>query len=222
VRTIEAVVWDMDGTLFDSSEVVPAAYSDAVVAAGLPPVESSIVVAAYPLGAPAVLLGSLLGGGLASESDLAAYHASLARRAIALAVYAGMLEALDALKGAVVMAVFTGGSTQGADVLLSAAGIRDRFEVVVGGDQVVNPKPAPDGLLLACQQLGVPAKATAYVGDSALDLRCARNAGSIAVAAGWGHQYDPDEPCDLRATSPNNVLSLVFNSDSDDEESLST
>ena len=67
--------------------------------------------------------------------------------------------------------------------MLAAAGIDDRFRVVVAGDDVGRPKPAPDGLLLAQRQLGVTAGATAYVGDAEVDLDCADAAGSLGVHA---------------------------------------
>src|SRR2546422_557820 len=56
-----AVVFDMDGTLFDSTACVTAAYRDAVVAAGGPSYTATEIVAAYPLGPPARILGHLLG-----------------------------------------------------------------------------------------------------------------------------------------------------------------
>jgi phosphoglycolate phosphatase/AHBA synthesis associated protein len=93
--------------------------------------------------------------------------------------------------------------------MLAAAGIRDQFDVVIGGNEVAQPKPAPDGLLLACERLDVSPLSVAYVGDSRLDVRCARAAGSLAVAAAWGHQFDADEPCDVRATSPVDIAQLV-------------
>ncbi|WP_245718943.1 hypothetical protein [Micromonospora rhizosphaerae] len=47
------------------------------------------------------------------------------------------------------------------------------------------------------------------VRDSPLDLRAARRIGALAVAAGWGHQYDPSEPADLTADRPLNLRSLL-------------
>jgi phosphoglycolate phosphatase-like HAD superfamily hydrolase len=49
----------------------------------------------------------------------------------------------------------------------------------------------------------------AYVGDAPVDLQAARRSGAIAVAAGWGHLYSPDEPADLVAARPNDLLELV-------------
>ncbi len=93
--------------------------------------------------------------------------------------------------------------------MLSASGLARHFRVVVGGDQVDHVKPAPDGLLEASRLLGVPAEAVAYVGDSPHDVACARAAGSLAVAAGWGELFDPSVEADVVLSDPLEVLGLV-------------
>lgn len=60
------------------------------------------------------------------------------------------------------------------------------FEVLVGSDDVTVHKPDPHPLLHAARLMGVPAEKCAYVGDSPHDMRAARAAGMVAVAATWG------------------------------------
>jgi phosphoglycolate phosphatase-like HAD superfamily hydrolase len=93
--------------------------------------------------------------------------------------------------------------------MLAAAGIDARFGVVVAGDEVDRPKPAPDGLLLALRQLGVPAEATAYVGDAEVDLDCANAAGSLGVHARWGARAGVRAGAHPVAARPYDVLSLL-------------
>jgi HAD superfamily hydrolase (TIGR01509 family) len=83
------------------------------------------------------------------------------------------------------MAVFTGASSQAAHMLLKETGLLEHFGVVVAGDQVDRQKPHPDGVLRACERLGVPAQAAAYVADAPIDLEAARRAGALPIAAGW-------------------------------------
>ena len=52
------------------------------------------------------------------------------------------------------VAVFIGAAVRGARTLLEAAGIE--VDVLVGGDLVKRPKPAPDGLFRIAELLGVP------------------------------------------------------------------
>jgi phosphoglycolate phosphatase-like HAD superfamily hydrolase len=122
--------------------------------------------------------------------------------------YPGIPEALEALARYVALAVFTNADLGNVHVLLGAAGLRDRFAVVVGADEVApNFKPAADGLLLACERLEVSAARTAYVGDSPQDGQTAHHAAALAVAARWGHLMEDvggfdvvaDQPTDLPA-----------------------
>lgn len=205
---VAGIVFDMDGTLIESHEVVPAAYRAAVLAGGGPERTDAEVIAGYSLGAPVDLLTHLLGRA-ATEADLAAYHAHLATLAERVTVYPGVAEALAEVAARVPVGLFTGASHRAAEILLDRVGLLDRFGVVLGGDQVPRPKPAPDGVELACRRLGVPPGRAAYVGDSPLDLRAARDSGAVAVAAAWGHQYDPAEAADLSAARPGDLLALL-------------
>lgn len=63
------------------------------------------------------------------------------------------------------------------------------FDVVVTAGDVLNKKPAPDMVLLACAELGVPADSVVMVGDTESDVRAGKSAGcrviGIKVSADW-------------------------------------
>ncbi len=88
----------------------------------------------------------------------------------------------------------------------------DLVDDIVGGGCVVNNKPHPEPLLLACQRSNVPATQTVYVGDSVSDGECAQRADVTFVAVLTGtttaeelQEYDPtiilSNVGDLRPTS---------------------
>jgi HAD superfamily hydrolase (TIGR01509 family) len=199
------LVWDMDGTLLDSSVAVPAAFVAAVRRLGGAPVSPQQVVASYPIGPAEALLPHLLGRELAAgESE--AYYDELA--SVSVGPYGGIAEVLTVLRArGHRIAVFTGASSRAAAMLLTGAGIG--VDVLVGGDDVRHPKPAGDGLLLAARRLGVPASAIAYIGDAPNDMGAARAAGSLSAAAAWGHQYDAATPADITLATPADALALL-------------
>ena len=196
----------MDGTLLDSSGVVPAAFVAAIGNLGGPPVSADQVVANYARGTPETILAHLLGRQLsAGEAD--AYYRELAT--VTVAAYPGVREVLGTLRAdGHAVAVFTGASRRAAALLLASAGVS--VDVLVGGDDAGRPKPAPDGLLLAAQRLGVPVAEVAYIGDSPFDLRAAVAAGSTSAAAAWGHQYDAAEAADYTLAAPGQALELLL------------
>jgi pyrophosphatase PpaX len=97
-----------------------------------------------------------------------------------------------------------GGALKG----LRLAGLEMAFDVVVGSDEVTNPKPHPEPVLLALERLGRRPADTVFIGDSRHDLECGRAAGVKTAAVLWGpfdrnhlEDLDPDywleRPSDL-------------------------
>jgi phosphoglycolate phosphatase len=74
-----------------------------------------------------------------------------------------------------------------SEALLREAGLRDRFELVIGGDSLPEKKPSPLPLKVAAQELGVAPTSATLVGDSPQDLRAARAAGFGFVFASYGY-----------------------------------
>ncbi len=89
---------------------------------------------------------------------------------------------LDRLSAKFELAIFTGRTTQEAEITLQREGLRDRF-LLLTSDDVEREKPAPDGLLKIASQR--PEKKLLYVGDTVDDARCARaaNVPFIGIAA---------------------------------------
>ncbi len=200
-----AVVWDMDGTLLDSSVAVPAAFAAALLRIGGPVVDAQQVIAAYPLGTAEVIMAHLAGRDVTSQ-DMEEYYTELGNCAVL--PYPGVAEVLADLRArGHPIAVFTGASRRAADLLLAAAGIA--ADALLGGDEVARPKPAADGLLRAADLLGVRPADLAYIGDSPADILAARAAGSHGAAAAWGHMYDPAEPADTILLTPGQALALL-------------
>jgi phosphoglycolate phosphatase/AHBA synthesis associated protein len=208
---LEAVVFDMDGTLIDSSRVVPAAFIATIEELGGSTLDRDEVIASYVLGPPATIMEHFLGRSV-EPSEIDRYHARLRAETERRGVqpYPGIPEALEALARSVALGVFTNADLGNVDVLLGAAGLRDRFAVVVGADEVApNFKPAADGLLLACERLEVPAACTAYVGDSPQDGETAHHAGALAVAARWGHLMEDVGGFDVVADRPTDLPAVL-------------
>jgi HAD superfamily hydrolase (TIGR01548 family) len=80
---------------------------------------------------------------------------------------------LDRLAEKFEFAIFTGRTTEEAEITLQREGLRDRFLLVTAND-VEREKPAPDGLLKIAALH--PSKKLLYIGDTVDDARCAKAA----------------------------------------------
>jgi len=205
-RSVDAIVFDMDGTLFDSSRTVPAAYAAAIHELCGRECSEDEIIAAYSAG-PAGALIARFTGRPSTENDIDCWHRHLEARVHLTTIYEGVIDTLEQLRAAgLALGVFTGATRRAALAQLRHARAADLFDVVVASDEIERVKPAPDGLLLAASRLGLSTDRLAYVGDALNDLRCARAVNAVAVAAAWGHLYEPDDETHVLATKPSDLL----------------
>ncbi len=99
-----------------------------------------------------------------------------------IAAKPGLLELLSFLEAQrLLLAVATSSHALAAESSLRSAGIRDRFGVVVTGDQVARGKPAPDIYLEAARRLGVESADCVALEDSDSGVHAACAAGMTTV-----------------------------------------
>ncbi|MCL5041119.1 MAG: HAD-IA family hydrolase [Gammaproteobacteria bacterium] len=83
--------------------------------------------------------------------------------------------------------------------LLAAIGWSERCAALVCPDQVSQPKPHPEPLLKACQQMAIDPAASLYVGDHQRDIDAGRAAGMQTIAALYGYLPVGDDPARWQA-----------------------
>jgi len=179
-----AVVFDMDGLIFDTETL----YRDAMMAASA---ERGV---AMPMDLYLRLIGlhgprarELVLEELGPDTDVdGLWNDANARFAAMLdtqlAVKAGVLELLDTLdRLALPRAIATSSSHAAAEHHLAAHGLTDRFNAVIAAGDYEHGKPAPDPYLLAAKRLGVPADRCLALEDSHNGVRAALAAGMITV-----------------------------------------
>jgi len=100
----------------------------------------------------------------------------------------GSRELLEALGPRYELAVVTTRARQQATAILTATRLESYFEVVITRSDVWRMKPHPAPVLAAASQLGIAVDRCAFVGDTIMDVRAAQRAGavSVAVLSGFG------------------------------------
>lgn len=202
-----AVVFDQDGTLLDTFVPALHAYS---VAAGREITMAELEPVAH-LGAARNLVSALLGHE-ASDADDDRFHAALADALLGTEPYPGVVDTLVRLRGnGLRTGVATNSDARSAAIVLGAHGLAGHLDTVVTVDQVAGPKPNPESILLAVEQLGVRPDEVVFVGDAPADMLAARAAGVLAAAAGWGHQAATIDPAnvDRWLDRPASILDLL-------------
>ena len=191
---IEAVFFDLDGTLADSAPDLHAAMNRLLAEEGRPAAPIASFRPHVSGGAPA-MLGAAFGVtpehhgyGALRLRFLDHYEAAPCVETRLFPGVPALLDALDARS--IVWGVVTNKTERFTRRVAAALGLDTRAACVISGDTTPRPKPAPDPLLLACKLAGIAPRASAYVGDDLRDIQAARAAGMRAVAATWGYIGD--------------------------------
>jgi phosphoglycolate phosphatase len=194
---VRLLVFDLDGTLVDSRRDLADAANALIVERGGAPLDVDRVAGMVGEGAAKLVLRALIAADL-KRDDL---DAALARflefydeRLLAhTRLYDGVGEALATLAGRAPLAVLTNKPQRHTDRLLDGLGVRPFFRWVVGGDTPYGRKPDPAGLAYLISSAGVTAADTVMIGDSAIDLRTARAAGTRACLVRYGFGFPTAE-----------------------------
>jgi phosphoglycolate phosphatase len=193
---VRLVVFDLDGTLVDSSADLANAVNAVIDDLGASRLPDPAIVAMVGEGAAMLVRRALTAAGLdpdvpdALDRFLAHYNAHLLDRT---RPYPGMLEMLQTLAGRVVLAVLTNKPADATERLLDGLGMRGLFREVIGGDTSFGRKPAAAGLTHLVEASSVSTGQALLVGDSPIDLATARNAGTRICLAryGFGYRFRP-------------------------------
>lgn len=92
-----------------------------------------------------------------------------------------VLEHIEAQQGRIPFAVVSGSSRDSVIRSLTAVNLLDRFQSIVGAEDYINSKPAPDAFLIAAARLGVVPEACLVFEDTDLGIQAATAAGMASV-----------------------------------------
>jgi HAD superfamily hydrolase (TIGR01509 family) len=94
---------------------------------------------------------------------------------------AEVLEHINAHYGRIPFAVVSGSNRESIVKSLTAVGLLDRFDVLVGHEDYTRSKPAPDAFLIAAERLGIAPKDCLVFEDTAMGIAGATAAGMASV-----------------------------------------
>jgi len=92
-----------------------------------------------------------------------------------------VVEHIDAQYGRIPFAVVSGGRRNSVVRSLTTVGLLDRFETIVGAEDYVHSKPAPDAFLMAAERLGIAPVDCLVFEDTGLGIQAATAAGMASV-----------------------------------------
>jgi phosphoglycolate phosphatase len=204
---IRALIFDLDGTLIDSRLDLANAVNATRAHLGLGRLAEPVIFSYIGQGVQA-LVQRALGEGFTPqqieqgmEYFLQYYRGHMLDHTVP---YAGVREALTAL-APWPMAVLTNKPAGFSRAILEGLGLAGHFLAIYGGNSFEKKKPDPMGVRALLEEFGIMAEEALIVGDSAIDMLTARNAGTRAAGVTYG--LDPEG---VRANPPDLLLESLL------------
>ncbi|HEX5394268.1 MAG TPA: HAD-IA family hydrolase [Rhodocyclaceae bacterium] len=191
---IRAVFFDLDGTLADTALDLGGALNQMLRQEDRPQLAAEQLRPHVSGGARALL--KLGFGILPDDPDYPARQQRFLdiytdRLCQETTLFPGMNELLLNLEQrSILWGIVTNKAQRFTAPLVTGLGLTERSAAIVSGDSAPKAKPAPDTLLLACQQAGVAPGQCIYVGDDLRDVQAGQAAGMGTVIAAWGYLGD--------------------------------
>ena len=214
---ISTILFDLDGTLVDTAPDLGHALNIQLERHGRK-LLSEATIRPFASHGSRGLIG--LGFGITPSDDnfidmrdeyLAIYDTVFMRSPVFLDGIAELLQAIEnkGLKWGIV----TNKPGRFTRRLIESMGLEKRAACVVSGDDAPKPKPSPETLLLACNQIGVSPQHCLYVGDAERDIQAGKAAGLKTVVALFGYIDVTDKPYEWGADAligePKALLDLI-------------
>ena len=192
------VMFDMDGTLIDTQDLIAEHMAATFTAAGLvaPTLAASRRTIGLSLPVAMSTLAQTDDAGLIDalvESYKEHYRASLVSGPGREGLYPGVLGALQRLgsRDDLVMGIATGKGLKGVHRVLALHGIAEHFVTLQTPDH--NPsKPHPGMLQRAAAETGVAAQQIVMIGDTTFDIEMGKAAGAQTIGVSWGY-HEPED-----------------------------
>jgi phosphoglycolate phosphatase len=204
-----AVVFDLDGTLIDSSRDIAAAVNHALTQAALPSLALERVKSFVGDGARVLMRrasgfdehDARLAPLLADFLEYYAAHAATFSRAMP-----GAVATLEVLEARFPLALATNKPRRTTELVLEALALARHFRVVVAGGDAPRPKPSAEPLCFIAKELGLEPSELVMVGDGPQDVLAGRAAGARTVAVRGGMAEDER----LLAAAPDVVIASLL------------
>lgn len=216
-QTKKLVLFDLDGTLFDSAPDLHDALSILLKQHDQPALDYKLSRSLCSLGAR-----TLINYGFNQQLSeqhvakllpdyLAIYQKQITKHSMLFDGIDLMLANLN--KRNIPWGVVTNKRGHLANDILEYYKLLNTCKVLISAEDLNARKPLPDSIILACKECKVAAEDTIYVGDNLIDIEAGRNAHTTTIAVTYGYHQDHDQPntwqADFLANNPEE-LSLIL------------
>ena len=182
----ELIIFDMDGTLIDSGNVITNTINYVRKNLGLVSIPKFEML--DHINNPDINASEFFYGTSAfTDKQTKLFGEYYDKNCISdIILYDGIKDMLDSIHNHFTLTVATNASVEFANKMLQHLKIDKYFDFVIGANNVPKPKPHPDMLLRTLEKFNIEDKYSVLVGDSHKDKRAAKNANIDCLLVNWG------------------------------------
>ncbi len=214
---IKALIFDLDGTILDTLSDLTDSVNYALGKLGFPIHTEKEIRSIVGCGVHNLIRRALpenCGDDIFEEClNIFRNHYEI-NKSNKTAPYSGVIEALSELHDAGYAMAIVSNKHEDAVLGLNKQFFEKYMPVAIGNTPDLPRKPAPDMVNKALALLGATAEEAIYIGDSDVDVECARNSNCRFVGVSWGFR-DEDVLISLGATeiahTPREMVKLITN-----------
>lgn len=183
---MKLIIFDMDGTLIDSGNVISNTINFVRKNLELEPIDKDTMLKA--MNDPTINSSEYFyGTPHFTDEQTKLFTEYYDKHCISdIILYDGIKELLDELKDHYTLSVATNASSSYAKRMLEFLGILEHFHFIAGADMVTHPKPNGEMLSLVCETIGTKKECSLLIGDSKKDLLAANDFGIECILVNWG------------------------------------
>lgn len=199
---LEAVLFDLDGTLVDTAPDIAHAINALLQINGKPALAFEQIRPVVSQGGAALITLAFPEADVDARDTLRQHFLELYSQRLQAdsQLFPDMAKLLDYIEArGWAWGIVTNKPTWLTRPLLATMQLDQRIATLVCGDMVSQPKPDPEALLLACEQIGCRPANAVYIGDARRDIDAGHAAGLQTLVAGYGYIASDEDTADWRA-----------------------
>lgn len=186
---MKAIIFDFDGTLANTLPVCYFAFNQVFKEFDHKDLSSDEIKAMFGPSETGIIRENLLNQNKEQAIELF-YKAYSENHENLVELNKDINELITYLKNnGVKLGIVTGKAKRSLDISLKALQMENLFDVIVTGDDVINPKPHPEGVIKALSALQIEKNEAMFVGDSDADIQAGVQANVYTVGVQWLPDY---------------------------------